>query len=77
MKKEVSPKDFYLRNKKVYLKSFQTNLKVHFLINVCHVAITTQQATIPPAESGPGGKIPPFPGTNLIAGFVEFGPLMH
>ena len=30
---------------------------------------------IPPAESGPDGKIPPAPGTNQIAGFVEFRPL--
>ena len=32
---------------------------------------------IPPAESGPDGKIPPAPGTNQIAGFVEFRPLTH
>ena len=33
--------------------------------------------SIPPAESGPDGKSPPAPGTNQIAGFVEFRPLMH
>ena len=32
---------------------------------------------IPPAESGPDGKIPPAPGTNQITGFVEFRPLTH
>ena len=32
---------------------------------------------IPPAESGPDGKIPPALGTNQIAGFVEFRPLTH
>ena len=30
-----------------------------------------------PAESSPDGKIPPTPGTNQIAGFVEFRPLTH
>ena len=33
LKKEVSPKDSYLRNNKGHLKGFQTNLK-HFLISV-------------------------------------------
>lgn len=33
--------------------------------------------SIPPVESGPDGKIPPLPGTNQIAGFVEFRPLTH
>ena len=42
-----------------------------------NVAVTTQQATIPPAESWPNGKIPPAPGTNQIAGFVEFSPPWH
>ena len=32
---------------------------------------------IPPAESGSDGKTPPAPGTNQIAGFVEFRPLTH
>ena len=32
---------------------------------------------IPPAESGPDGKILPAPGTNQITGFVEFRPLTH
>ena len=35
------------------------------------------KARIPPAESGPDGKIPPAPGTNQIAGFVEFRPFTH
>ena len=30
---------------------------------------------IPPAVSGPDGRIPPAPGTNQIAGFVEYRPL--
>jgi len=33
--------------------------------------------SIQPAESGPDGKILPIPGTNQIAGFVEFRPLTH
>ena len=33
--------------------------------------------SIPPAESGPDGKIPPAPGTNQIAEFVEFRALMR
>ena len=32
---------------------------------------------IPPAVSGPDGRIPPAPGTNQIAGFVEYRPLAH
>ena len=54
---------FYLRDNKGHLKGFQTNLKHFFMIL--------------PAESGPDGKIPPGPGTNQIAGFVEFRPLTH
>ena len=37
----------------------------------------TQQATIPPDKSEPDGKILPAPGTNQIAGFVEFHLLTH
>ena len=33
--------------------------------------------TIPPAVSGPDEKIPPAPGTNQIAGFVEYRPLAY
>ena len=33
--------------------------------------------SIPPAEREPDGKILPAPGTNQIAGFVEFRPLTH
>ena len=32
---------------------------------------------IPPAVSGPDGRIPPAPGTNQIAGFVEYRPFAH
>ena len=67
MKKEVPPKDFYLRKNKGHLKGFQTNLK-HFLIKLM---------SIPPAETGPDEKILPAHGTNQIAGLVEFRPLKH
>ncbi len=32
---------------------------------------------IPPAVSGPDWRIPPAPGTNQIAGFVEYRPLTN
>ena len=70
LKKEVSPKDFYFCNNIGHSKVFQTNLK-HFL------AITTQQARIPPTKSGPDGKMLLAPRTNQIAGFVEFHLLTH
>ena len=35
------------------------------------------KARIPPAVSRSDEKIPPSPGTNQIAGFVEFRPLTH
>ena len=33
--------------------------------------------SILPAKGGLDGKILPIPGTNQIAGFVEFRPLTH
>ena len=35
------------------------------------------KARITPAVNGPDEKIPPAPGTNQIAGFVELRPLTH
>jgi len=63
LKREVSPKDFYLRNNKGHLKL--TKLK-QFLINVDSAR-----------RERAGWKIPPASGTNQIAGFVEFRPLTH
>ena len=62
------------------IKEYVKGLHVKYLNSLwksCNEAITTQQATIPLAESGPNGKIPPAPGTNQIAGFVEFSLLTH
>ena len=54
---------FLFTYNKGFFKRFPDKLETFFMI--------------PPAESGPDGKIPPVPGTNQIAGFVEFRPLTH
>ena len=66
----TEPKDFYLRR-------FTWFKYLNSLWKSCNVEITTQQVRISPTKSRPDGKIPPAPGTNQIAGFVEFRLLMH
>ena len=52
-------------------------LKTYLQLSSTFFSFGRGQMSIPPAESGPDGKIPPAPGTNQIAGFVEFRPLTH